>query len=93
VVHGKPSRIRHDGAGLFADVPSPVTVGRYHSLAVERADLPDSLVETAWTDDERQVVMGVRHAEKPHVGVQFHPESVLTDAGKTMVAAFVDSCR
>jgi anthranilate synthase component 2 len=93
VVHGKPSRIRHDRAGLFADVPSPVTVGRYHSLAVERADLPDSLVETAWTDDERQVVMGVRHTEKPHVGVQFHPESVLTDAGKTMVAAFVDSCR
>jgi anthranilate synthase component 2 len=93
VVHGKPSRIRHDGAGLFADVPSPVAVGRYHSLAVERADLPDSLVETAWTDDERQVVMGVRHTEEPHVGVQFHPESVLTEAGKTMVAAFVDSCR
>ncbi|WP_136588425.1 anthranilate synthase component II [Salinigranum halophilum] len=93
VVHGKPSRVRHDGTGLFADVPSPVEVGRYHSLAVERADLPDSVVETAWTDDERRIVMAVSHTERPHVGVQFHPESILTDAGKTMVAAFVDSCR
>jgi anthranilate synthase component 2 len=93
VVHGKPSRVRHDGEGLFRGVPSPVEVGRYHSLAVERADLPASLVETAWTDDERQVVMGVRHVEKPHVGVQFHPESILTGAGKTMIETFVDSCR
>ena len=93
VVHGKPSRVRHDGSGLFADLPSPVAVGRYHSLAVERGDLPDTLAETAWTDDERRVVMGVRHTEKPHVGVQFHPESILTDAGKTIIEAFVDSCR
>jgi anthranilate synthase component 2 len=93
VVHGKPSTIRHDGAGIFAAVPSPVEVGRYHSLAVERGDIPDTLTETAWTDDERRVVMGVRHTEKPHAGVQFHPESILTDAGKTMVEAFVDSCR
>ena len=93
VVHGKPSRVRHDGRGLFSGVSSPLEVGRYHSLAVERGDLPVTLEETAWTDDERRVVMGVRHAEKPHVGVQFHPESILTDTGKRLIEAFVDRCR
>ena len=78
VVHGKPSVVRHDGAGIFADIPNPFRAGRYHSLAVERSGLPDSLTETAWTDEERSIVMGVRHREKPHVGVQFHPESILT---------------
>jgi anthranilate synthase component 2 len=67
-------------------------VGRYHSLAVERVDLPETVEETAWTDDERRVVMGVRHTEKPHEGVQFHPESILTGAGKTMIETFVDAC-
>jgi anthranilate synthase component 2 len=93
VVHGKPSQVRHDGRGLFSRIPSPFEAGRYHSLAVERGDLPATLEETAWTDDERRVVMGVRHTEKPHVGVQFHPESILTDAGKTIIDAFVDGCR
>ncbi|WP_086009428.1 anthranilate synthase component II [Natronococcus jeotgali] len=78
VVHGKPSRISHDGAGLFDGLPERFQVGRYHSLSVEREDLPDSLAETARTADERSVLMAVRHREKPHLGVQFHPESILT---------------
>jgi anthranilate synthase component 2 len=78
VVHGKPSVVTHDGTGVFEGLPERVRVGRYHSLAVEREDLPASLVETATTTDERAVLMAVRHREKPHVGVQFHPESILT---------------
>ncbi|WP_226040509.1 aminodeoxychorismate/anthranilate synthase component II [Natrinema sp. DC36] len=78
VVHGKPSTVEHDGDGIFAALPETFQVGRYHSLAVDRADLPDSLLETAQTIDERGVLMGVRHRERPHVGVQFHPESILT---------------
>ncbi len=78
VVHGKPSEIDHDGEGIFTGLPDRFQVGRYHSLAVERADIPGSLVETATTVDEREVVMAVRHREHPHVGVQFHPESILT---------------
>jgi anthranilate synthase component 2 len=93
VVHGKPSTVRHDGQGLFADLPETFEAGRYHSLAVERTDLPDPLVETAHTDDEREVVMAVRHRELPHVGVQFHPESILTDAGMGLVEAFCRRCQ
>jgi anthranilate synthase component 2 len=93
VVHGKPSTVRHDGRGVFVDLPETFEAGRYHSLAVERGDLPDPLVETAWTDDERAVVMAVRHRERPHVGVQFHPESILTDAGMGLVEAFCRQCR
>jgi anthranilate synthase component 2 len=93
VVHGKASTVTHDGEGVFAGLPERFDVGRYHSLAVERADLPDELVETARTDDDRRVVMGVRHRERPHVGVQFHPESILTDAGKRLVENFVTSCQ
>jgi anthranilate synthase component 2 len=78
VVHGKFSVIHHDGTGIFEGLPDPIRVGRYHSLAVERDDLPDALVETAHTTDEREVLMGVRHRERPHAGVQFHPESILT---------------
>jgi len=88
VVHGKPSTIEHDGRGVFADLPDRFEVGRYHSLAVERADLPDELAESAHTDDEAGVVMGVRHRDRPHVGVQFHPESILTDCGKEMIETF-----
>jgi len=90
VVHGKPSTVDHDDRGVFASLPSPIEVGRYHSLAVERADLPDRLTETAWTDDEAAVVMGVRHDDRPHVGVQFHPESILTESGKRMIATFCE---
>jgi len=109
VVHGKSSAVTHDGTGIFRDLPDPLEVGRYHSLAVEREDLPDTLVETAYTvsddneggcgkhgdstaDAETSVVMGVRHRERPHVGVQFHPESILTDDGKTMIENFCLQC-
>jgi anthranilate synthase component 1 len=87
-LHGKPWTVTHDGRGLFEGLE----VGRYHSLAVDHGELPDALVETARTEDERRVVMGVRHREEPHVGVQFHPESILTDAGERMVALFCESC-
>ena len=107
VVHGKPSVVTHDGNGLFAGLPERFEVGRYHSLAVAREDLPDALTETAWTVDdggvdaaatngdraEPRVVMGVRHRERPHYGVQFHPESILTDTGKRLMAAFCDRCQ
>ncbi|WP_053947559.1 anthranilate synthase component II [Halolamina sediminis] len=88
VVHGKPSQISHDGEGVFDGLPQGIRVGRYHSLAVDRDAIPDGLAETATTDDE-DVVMAVRHREKPHVGVQFHPESILTDHGKTMIRNFL----
>jgi len=99
VVHGKPSTVEHDGEGLFADLPARFEVGRYHSLAVERGDLPAVLDETAWTVDdgdgkpESSVVMGVRHRKRPHYGVQFHPESILTDVGKRLIATFCHSCQ
>lgn len=89
VVHGKPSDISHDGSGVFAGLPDEFEVGRYHSLAVERTDLPDALAETARTEDERTVVMGVRHESRPHVGVQFHPESILTGEGMALVENFL----
>ena len=88
VVHGKPSTITHDGRGIFKGLPTAFEVGRYHSLAVERTALPDCLAETAHTDDERSIVMAVRHESQPHVGVQFHPESILTDHGKHLLASF-----
>jgi anthranilate synthase component 2 len=88
VVHGKPSIVSHDGEGVFSGLPDRFEVGRYHSLAVEREDLPDALFETATTEDDREVVMGVRHREKPHEGVQFHPESILTPDGMGMVRSF-----
>ena len=90
VVHGKPSMVSHDGEGILEGLPNPFEVGRYHSLAVEHEHLPDCLIETAHTDDEQGIVMGVRHAEKPHIGVQYHPESILTDAGKQLVANFCE---
>jgi len=83
VVHGKPSVVSHDGAGIFAGLPDRIRVGRYHSLAVSRGDLPETLTETASTTDEREVLMAVRHAGRPHVGVQFHPESILTGTTET----------
>jgi len=99
VVHGKASQIAHDGEGVFRDLPAPLKVGRYHSLAIERDALPDCLEETARTtaDDaeeysESNVVMGVRHRERPHVGVQFHPESILTDGGKRLIENFCLQC-
>jgi len=91
VVHGKPSTVEHDGRGIFDGLPDTFSVGRYHSLAATGA-LPQSLEATAHTTDDRDLVMAVRHREKPHVGVQFHPESILTDDGERMVRNFVHAC-
>ncbi len=92
VVHGKPSMITHDGDGVFEDLESPLQVGRYHSLAVDRADVPVELIETAQTDDERAIVMAVRRVDRPHIGVQFHPESILTPDGKRLIENFCAMC-
>jgi anthranilate synthase component 2 len=86
-MHGKTSLVRHVGTGVFAGLPNPVNVVRYHSLIVERASLPECLEVTAWTDDG--TVMGIRHREYPIQGVQFHPESILTEAGKQLLANFL----
>ncbi|RLM53841.1 aminodeoxychorismate/anthranilate synthase component II [Halobellus sp. Atlit-31R] len=91
VVHGKPSAVRHNGSPLYDGVADSFEVGRYHSLAIAPDDVPDVLTETAVTDDEQGVVMGVEHESKPHYGVQFHPESILTDAGKQIVENFCTS--
>jgi len=91
IVHGKTSAISHDGSGVFAGVPRPFTATRYHSLVVE--DLPESLEPNAWFDEAGgRTVMGLRHRNYPTHGVQFHPESVLTDAGKQMLANFLAMC-
>jgi anthranilate synthase/aminodeoxychorismate synthase-like glutamine amidotransferase len=86
-VHGQSSQIRHDGTGLFAGVPSPLNVGRYHSLVVEPKSLPAELRATAWTDD--RILMAFEHARWPVFGVQFHPESILTDCGYELAANFL----
>jgi anthranilate synthase component 2 len=84
IVHGKASPVRHRGRGLFAGLPSPFAAGRYHSLVVERATLPRELTITAWTEEGE--IMGLRHRRLPVEGVQFHPESILTDGGKRLLA-------
>lgn len=89
VMHGKTSSIRHDGRGLFRGVPSPFTATRYHSLIVERQTLPDELEIAAETDDG--TIMAVRHRRYPVTGVQFHPESILTAAGKDLLRNFLTS--
>ena len=92
VMHGKTSPIHHRDDGLFAGLPSPFEATRYHSLVVERASLPACLEETAWTvgaDGARDEVMGLRHRELPVVGVQFHPESILTQHGRELLANFL----
>ena len=93
VMHGKTSPIHHDGRGAFSGLPSPFEATRYHSLVVERASLPACLVETAWTvggDGARDEVMGLRHRERPVVGVQFHPESILTQHGHALLRGFLE---
>ena len=85
LLHGKASRVRHDGAGVFAGLPDEIDAGRYHSLAA--VQVPAALVVTARTDDGE--VMGVRHSEHPIEGVQFHPESVLTPEGPAMAENFL----
>lgn len=86
-VHGKIARISHDGEGVFRGLPDPFEAVRYHSLIVERASLPAELVVTAETADG--LVMGLRHREYPVVGVQFHPESILTDVGRDLLRNFL----
>jgi anthranilate synthase/aminodeoxychorismate synthase-like glutamine amidotransferase len=88
-VHGKASRITHDGTGLFAGLPSPLEVGRYHSLVVERASLPSSLEVVATATDDASEIHALRHATHPVWGVQFHPESVLTPNGKQLLRNFL----
>jgi anthranilate synthase component II len=87
VMHGKTSPIEHTGVGIFKDLPSPFTVIRYHSLAIERASLPDHLEVTAWTADGE--IMGVRHKNFPIEGVQFHPESILSEHGHALLKNFL----
>ena len=86
-VHGKTTEITHQGTGLFAGLPSPLTVGRYHSLVVDDASVPDCFEVSA---SGGGVVMAIRHRELPAEGVQFHPESVLTDDGKRLLKNFLD---
>lgn len=87
VMHGKTSPVAHTGVGVFKGLPSPFTVIRYHSLAIERASLPDCLEVTAWTDDGE--IMGVRHKEYDIEGVQFHPESILSEHGHALLKNFL----
>jgi anthranilate synthase/aminodeoxychorismate synthase-like glutamine amidotransferase len=87
LMHGKTSRVFHDGRGLFLNLPQPFEAGRYHSLAVRRDELPDALEVSAYTEDGE--VMGVRHRQLPVEGVQFHPESVLTPHGLTILGTFL----
>jgi len=87
VMHGKTSPITHTGVGVFKDLPSPYTIIRYHSLAIERSSLPECLEMTAWTDDGE--IMGVRHKEFAIEGVQFHPESILSEYGHALLKNFL----
>ncbi|HCC0887973.1 TPA: aminodeoxychorismate synthase component 2 [Salmonella enterica] len=87
VMHGKTSSITHNGQGVFQGLPSPLTVTRYHSLIVEPATLPDCFEVTAWS--ETQEIMGIRHREWDLEGVQFHPESILSEQGHALLENFL----
>jgi anthranilate synthase component 2 len=91
LMHGKVSAIHHGGKGVFAGLPSPYNATRYHSLAIERATCPAELEITAWTDDGE--IMGVRHRSAPVEGVQFHPESILTEHGHALLRNFLTEKR
>ncbi len=93
IMHGKTSPIRHRGQGVFAGLPDGYEATRYHSLVVAPASVPDCLEVTAWTEDEDggfEEVMGLRHREHPVEGVQFHPESILTEHGHALLQNFLD---
>ena len=92
VMHGKLSEIRHTGAGVFAGLANPFTATRYHSLVIEEQSLPDCLEVTAWTeiDDRREAIMGLRHRELDVEGVQFHPESIVSEHGHALLKNFLD---
>ncbi|MEM9534816.1 MAG: aminodeoxychorismate/anthranilate synthase component II [Cyanobacteria bacterium P01_E01_bin.45] len=88
LMHGKTSPIYHENSGVFAGLSDPFDATRYHSLIVEKSSLPDCLEITAWTEDG--IIMGLCHRDYPHLqGVQFHPESILTDAGKSLLNNFI----
>src|SRR4249919_1725540 len=92
IMHGKTSMIHHNGRGVFAGLPSPFEATRYHSLVVEKESLPDCLEVTAWTLDEQggfDEIMGLRHRTLPVEGVQFHPESILTEHGHDLLRNFL----
>lgn len=91
LMHGKTSAVTHDNQGVFRDLPTPMTATRYHSLIVEEKDLPAELEVSAWTKekDGTRTIMGLRHRKFAVEGVQFHPESVLTDSGKKLVGNFL----
>ncbi|HAI93652.1 MAG TPA: anthranilate/aminodeoxychorismate synthase component II [Xanthomonadaceae bacterium] len=93
IMHGKTSPIRHEGKGVFAGLPDGYTATRYHSLVVDKDRLPDALEVTAWTENDDgsiEEVMGLRHREYPVEGVQFHPESILTEHGHALLKNFLD---
>lgn len=94
VMHGKTSVVHHTGRGVFRNLPSPYEVTRYHSLVIEKTSLPDCLEVTAWTemdDGSVEEIMGVRHRELPIEGVQFHPESILTQHGHQLLKNFLEA--
>jgi anthranilate synthase component 2 len=93
VMHGKTSAVYHQGLGVFADLPNPLTVVRYHSLVIEKTTVPDCLEITAWTrtaDGALDEIMGVRHKTLPVEGVQFHPESILSEHGHALLQNFLN---
>ena len=93
IMHGKTSRIRHEGVGVFAGLPDGYEATRYHSLVVSRDTLPDCLEITAWTENEDgsfDEIMGLRHVQHPVEGVQFHPESILTEHGHALLKNFLE---
>ena len=93
IMHGKTSRIRHEGKGVFAGLPDGYEATRYHSLVVDKATLPDALEITAWTENDdgsMEEIMGLRHREFPVEGVQFHPESILTQHGHALLKNFLE---
>lgn len=89
IMHGKTSEISHDNSTLFKSIDSPFTATRYHSLVIEPDSLPSEFETTAWTDDK--IIMGIKHKVYPLYGVQFHPESILTTCGKTILRNFLES--
>lgn len=88
IMHGKSSDIHHNGEGLFKGLPNPFNAIRYHSLAIYREDCPTNLEVTAWTD--KGIIMGVQHKNHPVAGIQFHPESILTEVGKDILQNFLN---
>lgn len=93
IMHGKTSRIRHEGKGVFAGLPDAYEATRYHSLVVDKDSLPDCLEVTAWTENDDgsvEEIMGLRHRAHPVEGVQFHPESILTEHGHALLKNFLE---